>query len=251
MIFLEIFVDMLTAHTIKIIQSLDKKKYRQKYNLFLVEGNKIIKELPNSDYHIDHLYSINPQELAIITDNTTAILPTELKKISFLQHPKDSVAVCKIPEKSILKETNIQIILDGIQDPGNLGTIIRLADWFGIEQIICSEDTVDVYNPKVIQSTMGSFLRVNVVYKNLDDYLKNYQYPILGTDMEGQNIYKTEFPEKFSIVLGNEGNGIRPSTESLINSMISIPRFGNTQSTESLNVSMSAGIILGEIFSRK
>ncbi|SEQ97308.1 RNA methyltransferase, TrmH family [Epilithonimonas lactis] len=251
MIFLKIFVDMLTAHTIKTIQSLDKKKYRQKYNLFLVEGNKIIKELPNSDYEIENLYSTDPENITFKTVNIEKILPTDLKKISFLQHPKDSVAVCKIPESKILKDVKIQLILDGIQDPGNLGTIIRLADWFGIEQIICSNDTVDVYNPKVIQATMGSFLRVNVFYTDLEEYLKEYQYPIFGTDMNGENIYETDFPERFSLVFGNEGNGLRPSTEDLISTMITIPRFGRSQSTESLNVSMSAGIILGEIFSKK
>ncbi len=242
---------MLTAHTIKTIQSLDKKKYRQKYNLFLVEGNKIIKELPNSDYEIMDLYSIAPEELSIKTANGIKILPAELKKISFLQTPKDSVAVCKIPERKVINDIPVQLILDGIQDPGNLGTIIRLADWFGIEQIICSQDTVDVYNPKVIQATMGSFLRVNVCYVDLADYLANYHYPIIGTDMEGENLYKTEFPERFSLVFGNEGNGLRPGTENLITEKITIPRFGSKKSTESLNVSMSAGIILGEIFSKK
>lgn len=242
---------MLTAHTIKTIQSLDKKKYRQKYNLFLVEGNKIIKELPNSDYEIENLYSVDPENLIFKTQNIEKILPNDLKKISFLQHPKDSVAVCKIPESKILKDVKIQLILDGIQDPGNLGTIIRLADWFGIEQIICSNDTVDVYNPKVIQATMGSFLRVNVFYTELEEYLTAYENPVFGTDMNGENIYETKFPEKFSLVFGNEGNGIRPSTEDLIAKMITIPRFGKSRSTESLNVSMSAGIILGEIFSKK
>jgi len=251
MIFLKIFVTMLTAHTIKTIQSLDKKKYRQKYNLFLVEGNKIIKELPNSDYEIENLYSVDPENITFKTKEIHKILPNDLKKISFLQHPKDSVAVCKMPESKILKDVKIQLILDGIQDPGNLGTIIRLADWFGIEQIICSNDTVDVYNPKVIQATMGSFLRVNVFYTDLEEYFKEYQNPVFGTDMNGENIYETTFPEKFSLVFGNEGNGIRPSTEDLITKMITIPRFGKSQSTESLNVSMSAGIILGEIFSKK
>lgn len=218
--------------------------------MFLVEGNKIIKELPNSGYTISDLYSTAPELLDLDETSIQKILPAELRKISFLQNPKDSVAVCAIPAETKVLETNIQIVLDGIQDPGNLGTIIRLADWFGIEQIICSQDTVDLYNPKVIQATMGSFLRVNVVYLDIEDYLKKYQHPILGTDMDGDNIYKTDFPEKFSIIFGNEGNGIRPSTESLVNQMITIPRFGKHQSTESLNVSMSAGIILGEIFSK-
>lgn len=218
--------------------------------MFLVEGNKIIKELPNSGYTISDLYSTAPELLDVDETSIQKILPAELRKISFLQNPKDSVAVCAIPAETKVLETNIQIVLDGIQDPGNLGTIIRLADWFGIEQIICSQDTVDLYNPKVIQATMGSFLRVNVVYLDIEDYLKKYQHPILGTDMDGDNIYKTNFPEKFSIIFGNEGNGIRPSTESLVKQMITIPRFGKNQSTESLNVSMSAGIILGEIFSK-
>jgi len=251
MIFLKIFVTMLTAHIIKTIQSLDKKKYRQKYNLFLVEGNKIIKELPNSGYEIENLYSIDPENITFKTHEIEKILPNDLKQISFLQHPKDSVAVCKIPENKYLENVSIQLILDGIQDPGNLGTIIRLADWFGIEQIICSNDTVDVYNPKVIQATMGSFLRVNVFYTDLEEYLKEYNHPIFGTDMNGENIYETKFPEQFSLVFGNEGNGLKPSTEDLISTMITIPRFGKSQSTESLNVSMSAGIILGEIFSKK
>lgn len=251
MILLRIFFEMLTAHTIKIIQSLDKKKYRQKYNLFLVEGNKIIKELPNSDYKIESLYSLEPENLSIKTLEIEKILSSELKKISFLQNPKDSVAVCKIPESRYQENVPVQLILDGIQDPGNLGTIIRLADWFGIEQIVCSPDTVDLYNPKVIQSTMGSFLRVNVFYTDLEQYLKEYKYPILGTDMAGESIYDIKFPERFSLVFGNEGNGLRSSTEDLISTMVTIPRFGKSQSTESLNVSMSAGIILGQIFSRK
>lgn len=251
MIFLKIFVDMLTAHTIKIIQSLDKKKYRQKYNLFLVEGNKIIKELPDSDYQIRELYSLDPDQLPIKTVNTEKITSAELKKISFLQHPKDSVAICELPSESKIMDADIQILLDGIQDPGNLGTIIRLADWFGISQVICSHDTVDLYNPKVIQATMGSFLRVNVCYTDLENYLSKYQYPILGTDMKGDNIYKIKYPDKFSLVFGNEGNGLRSTTEQLINQMVTIPRFGRNQSTESLNVSMSAAIILGNIFSQR
>ncbi|HCN12202.1 MAG TPA: RNA methyltransferase [Chryseobacterium sp.] len=240
---------MLTAHKIKILQSLDKKKFRQKYNLFLVEGNKTIKEIPNSHFKIKEIFSVNPDEIS--TENVAAsqITPNELKKISFLQHPKDSVAVCEVINEKFLEDLSIQLVLDGIQDPGNLGTMIRLADWFGIEQIICSEDTVDFYNPKVIQASMGSFLRVNIVYKNLTEYLKNSTSENIGTDMDGTNFYEYDFPEKFNLILGNEGNGIRPETEKLLTQKITIPRFG--KSTESLNVSMAAGIILGQIFSKK
>ena len=240
---------MLTAHKIKILQSLDKKKFRQKYNLFLVEGNKTIKEIPSSRYKINEIYSVNPDEILIENVNITPISPTELKKISFLQNPKDSVAVCELREAKTLPNLSIQLILDGIQDPGNLGTIIRLADWFGIEQIICSEDTADFYNPKVIQASMGSFLRVNIVYQDIHAYLQESSSAIIGTDMDGKNLYNYSFPEKFSLVLGNEGNGIRPLTEALLTEKITIPRFGKSRATESLNVSMAAGIILGQIFS--
>jgi TrmH family RNA methyltransferase len=242
---------MLTAHKIKILQSLDKKKFRQKYNLFLVEGNKTIKEIPTSQYRISEVYSVNPSELSLENLTATEISATELKKISFLQHPKDSVAVCELREELLEKGPSVQIILDGIQDPGNLGTIIRLADWFGVSQIICSEDTADFYNPKVIQASMGSFLRVNIVYQDLANYLTTNQQPIIGTDMDGAIFYDYEFPEQFSLVLGNEGNGIRPEIENLLTDKITIPRFGKSKSTESLNVAMSAGIILGQIFGKK
>lgn len=242
---------MLTAHKIKILQSLDKKKFRQKYNLFLVEGNKTIKEIPTSHYLINEIYSINPSELSLGNINATEISAAELKKISFLQHPKDSVAVCEIREELLEKETGVQLILDGIQDPGNLGTIIRLADWFGISQIICSEDSADFYNPKVIQASMGSFLRVNIVYQNLENYLAENNQPIIGTDMDGTSFYDYEFPDNFNLVLGNEGNGIRPEIENLLTDKITIPRFGKSKATESLNVAMSAGIILGQIFNKK
>ena len=242
---------MLTAHKIKILQSLDKKKFRQKYNLFLVEGNKTIKEIPFSPYRINEIFSVNPEAFSMENVNITAVSASELKKLSFLQHPKDSVAVCEMIAAKVSSEVSVQLILDGIQDPGNLGTIIRLADWFGIEQIVCSEDTVDLYNPKVIQASMGSFLRVNVVYGDINNYLKDSATAIIGTDMEGSSLYEFEFPEKFCLVLGNEGNGIRPQTEELLTDKVTIPRFGKSRATESLNVSMAAGIILGQIFSEK
>lgn len=247
---MKIFRKMLTAHKIKVFQSLDKKKFRQKYNLFLVEGNKIISELKNSSYKIKEIYSTQPSELSFLTTESHLITERDLKKISFLQTPKDSVAVVEIPETELLPSQNIQIILDGIQDPGNLGTIIRLCDWFGIEQVICSQDTVDLYNPKVIQSTKGSFARVNVVYTDIEEFLSQNIAVNIGTDMVGESIYQFNFPEKFNLILGNEGNGMRPNVEKLVSQSITIPRFGKNKSTESLNVSMATGIILGQIFSK-
>ncbi|WP_027385319.1 TrmH family RNA methyltransferase [Chryseobacterium gregarium] len=240
---------MLTAHTIKVLQSLDKKKFRQKYNLFLVEGNKIITELRNSDFKIKEIFSTDPQKLDRVETPVIHISENELKKISFLQNPKDSVALCYLSEVVKFEDKNIQLVLDGIQDPGNLGTMIRLADWFGIEQIICSEDTVDFYNPKVIMASMGSFTRVNIVYTDISEYLSVTENVNIGTDMEGENIYTFKKPEKINLILGNEGKGIRPETEKFLQKSIMIPRFGKSQSTESLNVSMAAGIILGQLFS--
>ncbi|MCO7352692.1 RNA methyltransferase [Riemerella anatipestifer] len=242
---------MLTSHKVKILQSLDKKKFRQKYNLFLVEGNKIIKELKNTNIEIESVYSVNSDGIEFLADVLVLITEKELKKVSFLKTPKDSLAVCYLPTPKITEDNNINLVLDGLQDPGNLGTIIRLADWFGIEQIVCSTDTVDVYNPKVIQATMGSFTRVNVVYSDIEQFLLNSPAENIGTDMEGENLYKTNFPKKFNLVLGNEGNGMRPSVERLMKRNITIPRFGNHKATESLNVSMAAGVILGQVFSDK
>ncbi len=217
----------------------------------MVEGNKTIKEIPSSGYRIKEIFSVNSDSLSVESSLITKISPSELKKISFLQHPKDSVAVCELKEERVVENNLAQLVLDGIQDPGNLGTIIRLADWFGIPQIICSEDTVDLYNPKVIQASMGSFLRVNLVYQNLENFLHESDAAIIGTDMDGVSFYDYPFPTQFNLVLGNEGNGIRPEIEKLLTDKITIPRFGKSQATESLNVSMAAGIILGQIFSKK
>lgn len=241
---------MLTNQKIKILQSLDKKKFRQKYNLFSVEGNKIIKELKNSPYKVKEIFSIAPAELDFPDIPIHQITENDLRKISHLQNPKNSVAVCEVKENTLIN-TNINLVLDNIQDPGNLGTIIRLADWFGIEQIICSLNTVDFLNPKVIQATMGSFLRVNIVYQDITKILSETNKPIFGTDMVGQNLYQVDFPEAFYLVLGNEGNGISQEIKNIVNQNITIPRFGKNQATESLNVSMATSIILGHIFSRR
>lgn len=140
----------------------------------MVEGNKIIKELKNTNIEIESVYSVNSDGIEFLADVLVPITEKELKKVSFLKTPKDSLAVCYLPTPKITEDNNINLVLDGLQDPGNLGTIIRLADWFGIEQIVCSTDTVDVYNPKVIQATMGSFTRVNVVYSDIEQFLLEF-----------------------------------------------------------------------------
>lgn len=220
----------------------------------MVEGNKTIRELYHSNYEIEEIFSIYPKDEYFKKWNVkkySQITPQELKKISFLQHPKDSVALCKIPKLQQIQAYDFNLILDGIQDPGNLGTIIRLADWFGINQIICSPDTADVYNPKAIQATMGSFTRVHIIYTNLEKFLQETEACNIGTDTVGTSLYEFSFPKKINLVLGNEGNGMRTTTKQHLDKTICIPRFGKHQSTESLNVSMATGIILGHFFSKK
>lgn len=216
----------------------------------MVESNKIISELKDSPYEIHEIYTLTPELFDSYEEKVIEINEIQLKKISFLQNPKDSLALVRPLEASVL-ETSINLILDNLQDPGNLGTIIRLADWFGIEQIICSNDTVDYRNPKVIQASMGSFVRVNMLYTELSSFLEHSKLPTFGTDMVGMSIYQKDYPQKMNIIMGNEGNGISKKMENYIDEMLTIPRFGSQKSTESLNVSMATGIILGEIFGRQ
>lgn len=217
----------------------------------MVEGNKILREILDSPYIVKEVFSTDLEGLDISTIPTSLISAQDLKKISFLQNPKNSLALCELPQEIPFVECDKQIILDGIQDPGNLGTIIRLADWFGIKQIICSEDTVDYLNPKVLMASMGSFTRVRMVYKDLTPYLKNSTNQNIGTDMNGENIYNFQYPEKFNLIFGNEGNGMRAESIDQLQNKITIPQFGSGKNTESLNVSMAAGIILSQIFSTK
>lgn len=241
---------MLTKNAIKLITSLSSKKFRQKYNLFVVEGVKNVKEVLKSPIKVRDLYTTNPNFDTSATQNIFYISENELKKISFLTNPNEVLAVCEIPaHQPKINENGIKIVLDTINDPGNLGTIIRLADWFGIKQIICSKETVDLYNPKVIMSTMGSFSRVEVIYTDLAEVFASYPHSILGTFMEGESIYQYNFPENAMIVMGNEANGISPELQQYISQKISIPAFG--KSTESLNVAMATSIVVGEVFSQK
>lgn len=236
---------MLTNNDTKLIKSLVKKKFRQKYNKFIVEGVKNIEEVLRSPIETEKIFStesIFPE----FKGQTELISENELKKISHLMTPNKALALCKIPDNTEADLEGFVIALDDIRDPGNLGTIIRTADWFGIGQIICSQETADLYNPKVIQSTMGSFTRVKVHYTDLSEVFSRYKNPILGAYMEGKSIYKSEFPENAILIMGNEANGISESLGRFVSQKISIPRFGNFRETESLNVAVATGIILGE-----
>ncbi len=216
-----------------------------------MEGLKAIKEFLNSDYILNAIYAIKDiiPNLPKLSDKQKVFEVTqqELEKISTLQTPQGVLAVFFIPNTSNYAEVNISdltIILDGIQDPGNLGTIIRTADWFGFRQIICSENTVDVYNPKVVQATMGSLARINISYQPLVALLKNSPLPKFGALLNGDNIFSVEWPKQGFIIFGSEGNGISEEILPLITFPVTIPGYGNT---ESLNVAISAAIICTEL----
>lgn len=236
---------MVSKNQIKLINSLQQKKYRKLHNLFIAEGKKVIQELIDANFCLEHLF-VTKTDLFDKKHAATLILDSELKKISALTSANDCLAVFKIKEYSSSTNSGLELALDNIKDPGNMGTIIRLCDWFGISKIVCTEETVDMYNPKVVQATMGSLARVQVEYTNLATYLKATDKEIFGTFMDGENIYKKDLPSNGILVMGNEANGISSEIENLITQKISIPRFGNLQQTESLNVATATAIFLSE-----
>ncbi len=237
---------MVSKSQIKLITSLEQKKSRAKYSLFAVEGVKGISELLNSRYELETLYTTNA-EFTASPSKTIIISENDLKKISNLKTPQVALALFRIPENKTPEIKGLCLALDGIRDPGNLGTIIRLCDWFGIKELLCSKDTVDCYNPKVVQATMGSITRVNISYNDLSEIItKNKNREIIGTFMEGEDIYRATIPNEGIIVLGNEANGISPSIEKHLSRKLSIPQFGDAGKTESLNVATAAAIFLSE-----
>ena len=241
---------MVSKNQIKLITSLQQKKYRKQEQLFFAEGVKVVQELLHSNFELQDLFTTKQDFLTVPKNKVHAISEVELKKISALTTPNTCLAVFKIPKVKEMVEKGLIVALDDVRDPGNLGTIIRLCDWFGIETLFCSEESVDIYNPKVVQATMGSISRVNVVYGNLETFLSQTKLPIFGTFMDGKNIYQEELPKEGIIIMGNEANGISTSVEKLVSERIAIPRFGNLQVTESLNVATATAIILSE-FKRK
>lgn len=235
---------MLSKSQIKLITSLKQKKYRQQYGFFVVEGVKTIKELLQSNLVLHALYATetfnsNAKDEVLISEK-------ELKRISFLTTPNKALAIFKIPQPKPIEVNGIMVALDAVRDPGNLGTIIRLCDWFGIKELICSNETVDCFNPKVVQATMGSITRVDITYVNLIHFLKDTRLPVYGAFMEGDNVYNTQLPENGILVMGNEANGISIEVEAIVTNKISIPRFGALQETESLNVATATAILLSE-----
>lgn len=236
---------MLTKSQIKLITSLGQKKFRIQHQLFIVEGVKGIKEFLNSSLELHTLFTTETIFEAP-TQQTVLVTDVELKKLSALKTPNTALAVFKIPKPNPVNENALIVALDDVRDPGNLGTIIRLCDWFGVKDLVCSKATVDCFNTKVVQATMGSLTRVNVSYLDLETFLANSKMPKFGTFMDGKNVYEMELPKQGIIVMGNEANGISKAIEQLIDQKISIPRFGNLQATESLNVATATSIFLSE-----
>jgi TrmH family RNA methyltransferase len=237
---------MVSKNQIKLITSLQQKKFRQIHQLFIAEGVKVIQELLQSNFVLEHLYVTQNIFETISSDKKTQISDQDLKRISCLSTPNNCLALFQIPEQKPRNDKGLIVALDDIRDPGNLGTIVRLCDWYGIDQMVCSEQTVDVYNPKVVQATMGSISRVSVAYLDLEKYLKRTSTPVFGTFMDGKNVYKENLPQEGILVLGNEANGISEKIEKLVSDRLAIPRFGDLQQTESLNVATATAIFLSE-----
>jgi TrmH family RNA methyltransferase len=237
---------MVSKNQIKLITSLQQKKFRQKSQLFIAEGVKVIQELLQSNFVLEHLYVSEGIFLEIPSEKRTIVTENDLKKITCLSSPNNCLALFQIPTQKNQEISGLTIVLDDIRDPGNMGTIIRLCDWYGVNNIICSDQTVDIYNPKVVQATMGSIARVNVYYENLNTFLPTLDLPIYGTFMDGKNVYKEILPKNAILVLGNEANGISTEIEKLTTNKIAIPKFGTIQKAESLNVAMATAIFLSE-----
>lgn len=243
---------MVSKSQISFLKSLQQKKHRKEQGQFLVEGLKSVTDFISSDYLINTIYHTPhlASKMLKVSGNIKfqEVSATELEKISSLNTPQEVIALVEIPKQQELHLQELAgkftLVLDGIQDPGNLGTIIRTADWFGISNIVCSEDTVDVYNSKVVQATMGSLSRIAVNYTNLLLLLPKIKLPVFGAMLNGENIYRTDFGKEGLLVLGNEGNGIRPEIQQLIHKNITIPQLGKA---ESLNVAIATAIFCNEI----
>ncbi len=237
---------MLSRSESKYIQTLSHKKQRDAEGLFIVEGPKLAEELFNSNYNINKIYATQAWANKNKKINATIVTEDELQKISNLQTANEVLMLVEMPPNNPITTFGnlITIALDGIQDPGNLGTIIRVADWFGIKQIICSNDCVELYNPKVIQSTMGSFIRVNVNYVDLDKYLSNANVPVYGALLNGDDVTKIAKPKQGILVIGNESKGIRENILPHITNAISIKRIGGA---ESLNAAIATSIIVSHL----
>lgn len=253
----------LTKNTIKEIRALEQRKGRREQHAWLAEGNRMVGDLLASDAFpcrrlvaTGEWWEAHP-EFAQVAAESYQVTPAEMQRVSLLQAPQDVLAVFDESRKTVASNDTdtLSILLDEVQDPGNLGTIIRTADWFGVRDIYCAPGTADCFNPKVVQATMSALARVRVRYfesKSEEcEWLKNRQCPIYGTFLEGDNIYTTRLLTPAILVMGNEGRGVSPEVAALVTDKLLIPHFSSDgQHVESLNVSIATAICLSEILSR-
>ena len=236
----------ISKNKIKWIRSLQLKKNRDEEGVFIVEGEKMVNEVISSYPNLIHTLIYTPDFQLTnmnLSGESYCVNQLSLDQASGLKTPNKAIAILKKIKTTLPTEDQLILALDGVQDPGNMGTILRIADWFGINHIICSPSTVEVYNPKVVQSSMGAVLRINVHYTDLKEYFRKTSMPVFAALLQGENIYRTKLSDIGIILLGNEGKGISRELYTHVSHQISIPRFG---SAESLNVSVAAGIIVSE-----
>lgn len=244
---------MFSKAKISYINSLEKKKNRDIHNVFIVEGEKLSEEVVKSDFCIEEIFYTDKitarVNLKSVKCQTTLISSEQMGRISQLKTSTPILMVVKKHQQQtpIVNSEELSIALDGVQDPGNMGTIIRVADWFGVKNVFCSLDCADNFNPKVVQATMGAIARVRVSYCDLNELLKEADVPIYGTFLDGENIYTKNLTQNGVIVMGNEGNGISKDIEKLVTQKLYIPSFPSTaECVESLNVSIATAITLSE-----
>ncbi len=243
---------MLSKPQIRAVTSLQQKKFRREHGLFIVEGAKSVTEFLRSDYRVQTIYHTAQAaaKLPKIPQNIKSVKidDTTLARISSLKSPQGVLALVSIPDYPPLTTDVLQrgfhLVLDDIQDPGNLGTIIRTAEWFGLKHVICSIGSVDAYNPKTVQASMGSLARMQIHYTDIVKLVAYSPIPVFGAVLDGNSIYDTDFGEQGLVVLGNEGNGIGPAVLPHITQHITIPRIGQA---ESLNVAISAALFCAEL----
>lgn len=248
---------MVSKNQFKFVRQLEQKKHRQQEGLFVAEGPKVVGDLLAAGFQTAEIFATDRwlSEHGVGNTGCTMVSDDELRKLSFLQHPQQVLALFSIPQDcrpAVASPQGLTLALDGIQDPGNMGTIIRVADWFGITDLVCSKETVDAWSPKVVQATMGSIARVNIRYTDLIPFLEQSGLPVCGTLLDGDNIYAAQLPESAVIVMGNEGNGISDAVRRLVTHRLLIPSVphGATGHADSLNVAIATAITCSE-FRRK
>ncbi|MCR4602598.1 MAG: RNA methyltransferase [Prevotella sp.] len=235
---------MISKSQIRFVKQLEQKKYRLRENAFVAEGPKVVGDLLEAGYQPMQIFATETWA-GSHHETCTTVTADELRKISFLQHPQHVLAVFHIPQQETnVQKQNLILALDNVQDPGNLGTIIRIADWFGIDNMVCSHDTADAWSPKVVQATMGSIARVHIYYRSLTEFLSTTTLPVYGTFLDGSDIYRQQLPQQAVIVMGNEGNGISQEVRQLCTNRLLIPSF--RPGAESLNVAIATAITCSE-----